>query len=91
MTTEDIGLDLDRDFPTCAACRKKSDGAKRVMPMLREEGWLCGTHYDEWLRSPEFCESPPDRPNASRLARFAAFVERLRRERYRACWEAVPT
>lgn len=89
LDPDDLGLDLEAKHPTCAACRKESDGAKPVMvAALGPEGWLCGTHYDEWLRSPEFCESPPDRPNVPRLARFAAFVERLRTTTYAACWAA---
>lgn len=89
LDPDDIGLDLERKLPTCAACRKKSDGAKPAMvSVLGEEGWLCGTHYDEWLLSPECCESPPGEPYHSNLVRFAAFVERLRTTRYAACWAA---
>lgn len=84
----DLGLEDVSKYPECAACRKKSDGAKPVaVRALGPEGWLCGTHYDEWICSPECCESPPGAYH-SNLARFAAFVERLRTTRYAACWAA---
>jgi hypothetical protein len=88
VTNEDLGVDLEhaKALPACAACRKKSDGAVRVQPALGPEGFLCGTHYDEWMHSPEAIESPPDYANSSLLSRFATFIERLRRERYAACW-----
>ena len=80
MTPEDIGLDLDLDLPTCAACRKKSDGAKR----MADGTILCGTHADEYLatlfpKSEIRRESPAD------------FAKRLREGPFRTCWGAVPT
>lgn len=81
----DLGLEDVSQYQTCAACRKKSDGAKPVaVRALGDEGYLCGTHYDEWLHSPEATGSLPPRSN---LARFAAFVMRLRTTRYAACWK----
>jgi ribosomal protein L37AE/L43A len=61
----------------CAACRKKSDGAKRAA----DGTWLCGTHFDEYLstlfpKSSIRGESP------------AGFAMRLRTTRYAACWAA---
>lgn len=75
MTPDDIGIDLDRDLPTCAACRKKSDGCRR----MGDGTYLCGTHTDEFLLHSKLRESAAD------------FAKRLREGPYRACWEAVPT
>jgi hypothetical protein len=79
MTPDDLGVDLEhaKALPECAACRKKSDGAKRAA----DGTVLCGTHLDEYLATlfPASLirgESP------------AVFAARLRRERYAACWAA---
>ena len=79
----DLGLEDVSRYPTCLACRKKSVSAVVVILVGGTTSYLCGTHYDEWRLSPELCESPPYYPPS---VRFAAFVERLRRERYAACW-----
>jgi hypothetical protein len=85
----DLGLDLDRarNLPECAACRKKSDGAKQTGGL-----WLCGTHTDEWMVSPEWREpyqqGGPDLFDPKEYRRrLDLFVARLRRERYAACWD----
>ena len=75
MTTEDIGIDLDLDLPTCAACRKKSDGAKRC----QDGTILCGTHYDDFLRASRLTDSA------------AEYAKKMREGPFRACWEAVPS
>ena len=42
-------------LPTCCICRKQSDGAQPPWPGAQAvDGgslYVCGTHYDEWLRS----------------------------------------
>lgn len=89
MTNEDLGVDLEhaKALPACAACRKKSDGAQRVyIGDKQSEGALCGTHYDEWLRSSERHAAVWGGRKDSLAKGFAGFVERLRRERYAACW-----
>jgi hypothetical protein len=78
----DLGLDDVSRYPTCLACRKKSDGAVKVTDEPYD--YLCGTHYDEWMLSPEY---KGFRAGAFSLSgSFAAFVRRLRDERYSTCW-----
>jgi hypothetical protein len=92
----DLGLDLDRarNLPECAACRKKSDGAVTFHFLYGDLVSLCGTHYDEWLRSEPRSIIGRERLSPAELigqfARLRVFVARLRRERYAACWD-VPT
>ena len=87
----DLGLEDVKNYPECAACRKKSDGA---LPFFDRH--LCGTHADEYLASSErraalWAGRPRPNLRASRtsmIEAFNAFVLRLRTERYAACWEA---
>lgn len=81
----DLGLEEVKNYPTCQGCRKKSDGAIRVTSDGRH---LCGTHYDEWLASPErdawYAASIPTFAEA-----FETFVARLRApDRYGPIWDA---
>lgn len=86
MDPFDLGLEDVSKYPECAACRKKSDGAVRVRSGPDE--YLCGTHYDEWLNSPEYrgAYEMLELPTA-----FVAFVNRLRTTRYAACWTTQET
>ncbi|SRR6266702_409542 len=61
---------------TCDVCRKQSDGAKSVTV----KAFLCGTHYDAWLRSAELREPTPI------ADAYAAFLERMRKA-YVGCWD----
>ncbi len=72
---EDLGIDLERvkRYPTCEACRRKTDTARVVHGVT-----LCTTHYDEFawerIKNPEL--------------RAGAYALNLRATKYRACWEA---
>jgi hypothetical protein len=79
----DLGLEDVSRYPTCSACRKKSDGAVKVTTVGE---YLCGTHYDEWLNSSEYRASVWAGHMNSLAEAFKGFVARLRRERYAACW-----
>lgn len=79
MDPFDLGLEDVSKYPECAACRKKSDGAK-----VAADGMvLCGTHFDEYLAA----LFPKSQHRGESPAEFAA---RLRRDRYAACWTAKP-
>lgn len=91
MTPDDLGVDLEhaKALSECAACRKKSDGAIETddytsggkITMI-----LCGTHYDEWCRSPEARSFHAGAFGLS--GAMTAFVHRLRTTTYAACWAA---
>lgn len=82
MNHLDVGLDLERAkaLPECAACRKKSDGAKRAA----DGTVLCGTHFDEFLAT-----LFPKSEWFGKGLSPAAFAQRLRETRYAACWTAT--
>lgn len=67
----ETGLDDASNYPECIICRKKSDSAVAIQ-YRGEVHTVCGTHYDELLRTDE----PTD-----------AFVQRLRQGKYAACWD----
>ena len=73
---ETLGIDLERakGLPTCAGCRRQSDGA-RAAP---DGTILCGTHFDEWLALSQIGLLPP----------AAEYAKSLREGKYRPCWEA---
>jgi hypothetical protein len=78
---DELGIDLDRvaTLPECAACRKKSDGAKTVTAPDGKKTTLCGTHYDEWLT----------RRYTERVAPSAEdFARELRIGKFKPCWDA---
>jgi hypothetical protein len=82
----DTGLEDVSKYPTCAVCRKKSDGAKKTGDVF-----LCGTHMDAWMTSPEWREDyvqggPAPWDEKEYLRRLHAFVERLRTTKYASCW-----
>jgi len=86
--TMETGMDEPLDLPECNVCRKKSDGAIQVFNVAPPlSGYLCGTHFDAFARSPEFQATPPDWHTYSTAERFAAFVERLRYALFGPCWE----
>ena len=88
----DLGLEDVKNYPECAACRKKSDGAirvtsdeKEIKPSAPIRGTLCGTHFDEWAVSMEHTSTVVGA--FSLHTAYIMFVLRLRTERYAACWE----
>lgn len=76
----DLGLEDVSKYPTCAACRKKSDGGRDLHGFT-----LCGTHWDEAVAELTRTGLKTDR---TRRDYVKGYVHRLRTTRYAACWAA---